>query len=45
VTPASGPSEVEKALDAITVDDLTPRAALDALYSLKQLRSETKKNS
>ena len=35
---ASGPSPVETALDAIHPDELTPRAALEALYRLKDLR-------
>jgi DNA mismatch repair protein MutS len=33
------PSAVETALDAIEPDSLTPKAALDALYRLKSLRS------
>jgi DNA mismatch repair protein MutS len=36
--PASGPSAVETALDEINADEMSPRAALDALYRLKQLR-------
>ena len=36
---ASGPSEVDLALDDIQPDDLTPREALDALYRLKGLRN------
>ena len=31
-----GPSKVEEALKALDLDDLTPRAALDALYDLKK---------
>ncbi|MGV1837651.1 DNA mismatch repair protein MutS [Rhizobium rhizogenes] len=31
-----GPSKVEEALKALDLDDLTPRAALDALYELKK---------
>jgi DNA mismatch repair protein MutS len=37
VAPA-GPSPVEKAIDDLNPDDLTPRGALDALYRLKALR-------
>jgi DNA mismatch repair protein MutS len=37
VAPA-GPSPVEKALDDLNPDELTPRGALDALYRLKALR-------
>ena len=37
---ASGPSAVEKSLDALNPDELTPRAALDALYKLKQIRKD-----
>ena len=37
----SGPSAVEKAVDELNPDDLTPRAALDALYRLKALRRES----
>jgi DNA mismatch repair protein MutS len=32
------PTPTEAALDALNPDDLTPKAALDALYSLKDLR-------
>ncbi|AFL48636.1 DNA mismatch repair protein MutS [Sinorhizobium fredii] len=32
----SGPSKVEEALRAINPDDMTPREALDALYTLKK---------
>jgi DNA mismatch repair protein MutS len=38
--PAGGPSQVEAALDEINADELSPRAALDALYRLKQLRAK-----
>ena len=39
-TPArSGPAPVETALDAINPDELSPKAALEALYRLKQLRA------
>ncbi len=31
-----GPSKVEEALKALDLDELTPRAALDALYELKK---------
>ena len=34
-----GPSPVDKAVDAIKPDELTPRAALDAIYRLKTLRN------
>lgn len=37
---ARGTSKVEEALRAIDLDDLTPRAALDALYELKKKLSE-----
>ncbi len=36
--PKAGPSAVETALDGINPDELTPKAALDALYKLKGLR-------
>lgn len=36
----SGPSPLESALDGLNPDELTPRAALDALYRLKQIRSD-----
>ena len=39
----SGPGPVEAALDALNPDELTPRAALDALYRLKQIRSDAPK--
>ena len=35
---AAGPSAVEAALDEVNPDDLTPKDALDILYSLKDLR-------
>ncbi len=35
-----GPSAVETALDEINPDEMSPRAALDALYRLKQLRAK-----
>ncbi|MGH1418981.1 MAG: DNA mismatch repair protein MutS [Hyphomicrobiaceae bacterium] len=38
VTQPRGPSEVEEALDDLSLDDLTPKAALDALYKLKALK-------
>ena len=34
------PSELVDAVDDIEPDEMTPRDALDALYSLKKLRSE-----
>ena len=37
-TRATGPSPAEAALDDIHPDDLTPKAALEALYRLKALR-------
>ncbi|MBS0241644.1 MAG: DNA mismatch repair protein MutS [Proteobacteria bacterium] len=37
VTTKSEPSEVEKAITALNPDELTPKAALDALYRLKAL--------
>ncbi|MEZ5849321.1 MAG: DNA mismatch repair protein MutS [Hyphomicrobiaceae bacterium] len=40
---ASGPSSVDIALDAINPDELTPRAALDALYKLKAERAKAQK--
>ena len=42
VTPAK-PSETDEALAAINPDDLTPKAALEALYQLKQLSSKSPK--
>ena len=35
---ASGPSAMEEVMDEVNPDDLTPREALDVLYSLKGLR-------
>ncbi|MGQ0674293.1 MAG: DNA mismatch repair protein MutS [Hyphomicrobium sp.] len=35
----TGPSKVEKALDEFNPDELTPRAALEAMYQLKKLRT------
>ncbi len=40
---ARGPSAVDMALDAINPDELTPRAALDALYKLKAERAKSLK--
>ena len=37
-TTAAGPSPTEIALDALNPDELSPKAALDALYRLKALR-------
>jgi len=34
----AGPSPVEAALDSMSPDEMTPRAALDAIYRLKALR-------
>jgi DNA mismatch repair protein MutS len=31
-----GPSKVEETLKAMSLDDMTPREALDALYDLKK---------
>ncbi len=39
-TVKASPSEVEKALDALSPDELTPKAALEAIYRLKGLRKE-----
>ncbi len=36
--PPSGPSPVEKAVDDLRPDELSPRAALEALYRIKALR-------
>ncbi len=36
---AQAPSAVEAALDGINPDELTPRAALEALYKLKQIKT------
>jgi len=35
-----GPSPVETALDALNPDELSPKAALEALYRLKRLRTD-----
>jgi DNA mismatch repair protein MutS len=37
--PRKGPSAIEAALDEINADEMSPRAALEALYRLKQLRT------
>jgi len=37
----SGPSAVDKAVDELNPDDMSPRSALDALYRLKALRRES----
>ncbi len=39
----AGPSEVDALIDAIAADDLTPRAALDLVYRLKELRAAAAK--
>ena len=36
----AGPSPVEEALAALNPDELTPKAALEALYRLKELASK-----
>jgi DNA mismatch repair protein MutS len=36
--PKAGPSRVESALDKLNPDELTPKAALEALYALKKLK-------
>ncbi|MDX2287446.1 MAG: DNA mismatch repair protein MutS [Hyphomicrobiaceae bacterium] len=36
---ATGPSPLERALDDLNPDELTPKAALEALYRLKSLRT------
>ena len=41
VAKASGPSPVEERLDALLPDEMTPRDALQALYELKTLLTET----
>ncbi len=43
VTEPAGPSAVEIAVDELNPDDLSPRAALDAVYRLKALRQEKRK--
>jgi DNA mismatch repair protein MutS len=40
VAPPTGPSPLERAIDDLKPDELSPRAALDALYQLKALRRE-----
>jgi DNA mismatch repair protein MutS len=35
--PPAGPSPIEQALTALNPDELTPKAALEALYRLKEL--------
>ena len=42
VPAAAGPSPVEEALAAVNPDELTPKAALEALYRLKQLARKDK---
>ena len=42
---SSGPSPVESALDDIKPDELSPKAALDALYRLKALREGVAKQA
>ncbi len=37
----AGPSDLEIALDGLRPDELSPRAALDALYHLKELRGKS----
>jgi DNA mismatch repair protein MutS len=37
----SGPSAVDKAVDELNPDDMSPRSALDAVYRLKALRRES----
>ncbi len=41
-SPPPQSSEIEQALDAIDPDELSPRAAMDALYRLKQLRTKNR---
>jgi DNA mismatch repair protein MutS len=42
-TPAApGPSPIEEALAAISPDELTPKAALETLYRLKELAGNNK---
>ncbi len=38
--PAKGPSQVDMAVGAVTPDEMTPREALEFLYSLKRLAAE-----
>jgi DNA mismatch repair protein MutS len=40
--PAAGPSPLEEALAALNPDELTPKAALEALYRLKDLAAKDK---
>ena len=40
---AAGPSPVEQAVDELKPDEMTPRAALDAVYRLKALRQNRAK--
>ena len=40
VVPSRGPGPLETALDALNPDELTPRAALDALYRLKKIQAD-----
>ena len=40
--PPQGPSAVDRALDGIRPDELTPKAALEELYRLKALAAEAK---
>ena len=42
--PSDVPSEVDTALASINPDDLTPKAALEALYRLKQLSTKASKS-
>ena len=42
VPAAAGPSPVEEALAAVNPDELTPKAALEALYRLKELARKDK---
>ena len=38
----AAPSKIDKAVAAIDIDDLSPRAALDLLYELKAIAHQTK---
>ena len=38
---ASGPSAVEQRLDDVLADDLTPKQALELIYTLKQIMAES----
>jgi DNA mismatch repair protein MutS len=42
---AQAPSAVDKAVDELRPDEMTPRAALDALYRLKEMRENRKRMS